>query len=192
VTILRTPRLLLRPPTLDDVPAYAAMHADPEVMRYYPKPFTFEESRNEVVRLREHHEKHGFGLWAVEHEGRFIGITGLLRPTWEAHFTPCTEIGWRLERASWGQGFATEAARECLRYAFEVLKVPEVVALTSVPNEPSKRVMERLGMTRDPADDFDHPRLAADSPLKRHVLYRASGPSRGFNPLAQRVKTPRA
>lgn len=173
---MRTARLLLRVPRLEDVPAYAAMHADPEVMRYYPKPFTEEESRAEVERLIAHHERHGFGLWALEHGGEFIGITGLLRPTWEAHFTPCTEIGWRLQRSAWGHGFATEAARECLRFAFEELQVPEVVALTSVPNEPSKRVMERLGMTRDPADDFDHPRLPADSPLRRHVLYRLQAP----------------
>ncbi len=168
---LRTSRLLLRPLTFDDLPAYAAMHADPEVMRYYPKVFDEEESRVDLGKFIAHREKHGFSLWAVEREGRFLGITGLLRPSWEAHFTPCTEIGWRLARDAWGQGYATEAARECLRYAFEELGAPEVIALTSVPNEPSKRVMERLGMTRDPADDFDHPRLPA-GPLQRHVLYR--------------------
>ena len=104
--------------------------------------------------------------------GAFIGFVGLDVPSFEAPFTPCVEIGWRLEQASWGKGFATEAARECLRFAFESLVVAEVVSFTVPLNRRSRDVMERLGMSRDATGDFDHPRIPAGHPLRHHVLYR--------------------
>ena len=118
--------------------------------------------------------RQGWGLWALElrASGAFIGFVGLRAPTFQALFTPCIEIGWRLERASWGKGLATEAGLECLRFAFETLGLREVVSFTVPENRRSRAVMERLGMLRDPDGDFDHPHLPAGHPLRRHVLYR--------------------
>ena len=116
----------------------------------------------------------GFGLWAVEVAGGppFIGFVGLAVPRFEAHFTPAVEVGWRLAREHWGRGYATEAARAALDYGFGTVGLEEVVSLTVPANTRSIAVMERLGMTRDPADDFDHPRLPEGHRLRRHVLYR--------------------
>ena len=118
--------------------------------------------------------RQGWGLWAAElrQTGAFIGFVGLRAPTFTAPFTPCVEIGWRLERESWGQGLATEAGRECLRFAFETLALAEVVSFTVPANRRSRAVMERLGMAHDAQEDFDHPRLPEGHPLQRHVLYR--------------------
>ena len=102
----------------------------------------------------------------------FVGVIALAVPNFEAHFTPCVEVGWRLARDYWGRGYATEGARECLRFGFRELGLDEIVSLTAVPNARSQAVMRRLGMTRDPADDFDHPKLPEGHPLQRHVLYR--------------------
>ena len=101
-----------------------------------------------------------------------MGFVGLNQPTWQAAFTPCTEIGWRLARSAWGKGYATEAAHAALAVAFGPVGLEEVVSFTTVENARSRAVMERLGMTHDPAEDFDHPNLPADSPVRRHVLYR--------------------
>ena len=115
----------------------------------------------------------GWGLWALEERatGRFLGFTGLARPRFEAPFMPAVEIGWRLARDAWGQGFASEAARAAASFAFDEIALDELVSMTVVANERSRAVMRRLGMTHDPADDFDHP-LVAEAHLKRHVLYR--------------------
>jgi hypothetical protein len=115
-------------------------------------------------------------LFALEERasGTFLGFTGLSRVTFEAPFTPAVEIGWRLARAAWGQGFATESARAVATFAFDELGLEEIVSLAVAANERSRAVMRRLGMTHDPSDDFDHPLLASDSPLRRHVLYRLS------------------
>jgi RimJ/RimL family protein N-acetyltransferase len=114
------------------------------------------------------------GLFAVERrdDGAQLGFVGLAEPTFEAPFTPCVEIGWRLARSAWGHGYATEAARACLAHAFTTLALEEVVSFTAVPNDRSRAVMHRLGMTRDPAEDFDHPRVEPGHPLRRHVLHR--------------------
>ena len=124
-----------------------------------------------VERIERHFDAEGFGFWAIEHDGQFLGFTGLSRLRFEAHFTPAVEIGWRLARSAWGHGYAIEAARAAERFAFDVLQLEEIVSFTTVANERSRAVMRRLGMTHDPADDFDHPNLPGH-PLQRHVLYR--------------------
>jgi RimJ/RimL family protein N-acetyltransferase len=174
VTTLVTPRLRLREWRDSDLAPFAALNADPEVMRYFPEPLDRAASDALVGRIRDHFDRQGFGPWAVEIPGAVdcAGFVGLMVPAFEAHFTPCVEIGWRLARAVWGRGYATEAARAALDYAFTVLKANEVVAMTVPANGPSRAVMERLCMTRDPADDFDHPNLPVGHALQRHVLYR--------------------
>ena len=173
-----TPRLILRHWREEDREPWAELGADPEVMQHFPKTLTREESDAFVDGVGAGLEERGWGLWAVEERetGRFLGFTGLNVPSFEAHFTPAVEIGWRLRRDAWGFGFATEAARGALTVAFDDLELPEVVSFTATPNERSQAVMRRLGMTHDPAEDFDHPVLAEDSPLRRHVLYRLRRP----------------
>ena len=148
-------------------------------MRYFPAPLTREQSDALADRARAHLEEHGWGLWAVELRGErcFAGFVGLSRPSFDAHFTPAVEVGWRLAREHWGRGYATEAARAAVAFGFDTLDLDEVVSFTAAINLPSRRVMERLGMTHDPRDDFDHPRVA-DGPLRRHVLYRVRPPLR--------------
>jgi RimJ/RimL family protein N-acetyltransferase len=133
-----------------------------------------EQSDNEAARIRQGLLNRDFGLWAVEAPGtaNFIGFTGLAVPRFEAHFTPCVEIGWRLAFDYWGRGYATEAASAVLSYAFETLGLQEVVAFTVPANRRSIAVMERIGMTTSPADDFQHPALPDGHPLRQHVLYR--------------------
>jgi len=171
---LTTARLILRPWRNIDLAPFAALNADPRVMEFFPKVLDRSESDAMAGRIIEHFAQHGFGLWAVEAQGvaDFIGFVGLSVPRFEAHFTPCVEIGWRLACDHWGHGFATEAARAALDFGFDRLQLPEVVSMTVPANRHSWRVMEHLGMTRSPADDFDHPLLAEGHPLRRHVLYR--------------------
>ena len=169
---LSTPRLRLRPWRESDFAPFAAMNADPAVMEHFPSIPTREESDAMARRIMARIEETGWGLWAVEVAGGepFIGFTGLAVPTFEAHFTPCTEIGWRLARGAWGKGYATEAARAALAFGFGELGLEEIVSFTAVANRRSAAVMERLGMRRD--GEFDHPRIAESSPVRRHVLYR--------------------
>ena len=171
---LRTSRLILRDWRDDDVPRFAALNADPAVMAHFPSRLDRAASDALAARIRAHHVAHGWGAWAVEVPGEedFIGFVGLQRVPFEAPFTPAVEIAWRLARAHWGRGFATEAASAALAFGFERLALPEIVAFTVPANARSRAVMERLGMTRDPADDFDHPRLPEGHALRRHILYR--------------------
>lgn len=171
---LRTDRLLLRGWRDSDLAPFAAMNADPEVMEHFPATLTRAESDVMVSRIAESFATKGYGLWAVEVRGgpAFVGYVGLWEPRFEAHFTPAVEVGWRLARAAWGHGYATEGAEAALAFAFDTLGLAEVVSFTATPNVRSMAVMERIGMTRDPAEDFDHPLVAEDSPLHRHVLYR--------------------
>ena len=171
---IATERLALRRWRDEDREPFAALNADDEVMRHFPAPLTRAQSDAFVDRIEVGFELHGYGLWAVERidTGSFIGFVGLSDISYDAHFTPATEIGWRLARDAWGRGFATEAARAVLRTAFGTLTLDEIVSCTAVANLPSRRVMERIGMSHDAADDFDHPNVAASSPLARHVLYR--------------------
>jgi RimJ/RimL family protein N-acetyltransferase len=169
-----TERLWLRPWKEADLPAFAALNADPRVMEFLPKVLSRAESDARAAQIVEHFHEHGFGLWAVEVKAGagFIGFVGLNVPAFEAHFTPCVEVGWRLACEHWGRGYATEAARAALAFGFDTLGLSEIVALTVPANERSRRVMERLGMTRSPADDFEHPNLPSGHPLRPHVLYR--------------------
>jgi RimJ/RimL family protein N-acetyltransferase len=172
--MLSTPRLILRRWREQDREPFARMNADPVVMEFMPACLTRTESDRLVTRFEAHFERHGFGPFAVEisETGAFIGFVGLLIPSFEARFTPCIEIGWRLASEYWGRGFATEAAQRVLEEAFSWWKLSEVVSFTVPGNVRSRRVMEKLGMTYDPSDDFDHPSLPAGHPLRRHVLYR--------------------
>ncbi len=173
MTELATARLLLRQWRDDDLEPFAALNADPETMRYFPALMPREQSDAFALWISSTIERRGWGLWAVEVVGvaPFVGFVGLNEPGFEAHFTPAVEVGWRLERAHWGNGYATEAARAAVAYGFDALELDEIVSFTAVVNERSRRVMERLPMTHDPLDDFDHPSVA-DGWLRRHVLYR--------------------
>lgn len=173
-TSLRTERLVLRRWLPADRQLFAALNADPEVMEYYPGVLSRPESDALADRIEAHFAAHGFGLWALEVAGvaGFVGCVGLAIPRFEAPFTPCVEIGWRLARAHWGKGYATEAARAAMAYGFDVLRLPELVSFTVPANLRSRRVMERLGMTHDQRDDFLHPALPEGHPLQPHVLYR--------------------
>lgn len=161
----------------DDLGPFAEMNADPEVMRHMPAPLTQAESAAMMQRLRDGIAERGWGLWAVDVDGELAGFTGLQSPAFTAHFTPCVEAGWRLRRKFWGRGIATAAAREALDFGFGTLKLAEIVSFTVLANERSRRVMERLGFTRDHAGDFDHPRLPGGHPLRRHILYRKKNPA---------------
>ncbi|NJP24694.1 GNAT family N-acetyltransferase [Microbispora sp. SCL1-1] len=169
---MRTERLVLRRWREDDKEPFAALNADPVVMEHFPATLSREDSDALAERIEAGFDEHGFGLWAVEADGEFIGFTGLSVPRFTAPFTPCVEIGWRLARSAWGRGYATEAARASLEDGFGRAGLTEVVSFTAVQNVRSQAVMRRLGMTHDPADDFDHPALPAGHPLRRHVLYR--------------------
>jgi RimJ/RimL family protein N-acetyltransferase len=174
VAELRTERLLLRQWRDEDLELFAELNADPETMRYFPALPSRDESDALAERARGEIEGRGWGLWAAEVPGvaSFIGFVGLARPSFESHFTPAVEVGWRLAREHWGCGYATEAGRAALAYGFEDLRLEEIVSFTSTLNEPSWRVMQRLGMSRDSADDFEQPRVPAGHPLRPHVLYR--------------------
>lgn len=172
---LRTERLILRAWRDADLEPFARLNADPAVMEFMPRPLDRRESDEIAGRCRGHFAEHGFGRWAVEvpDVAPFVGFVGLSWVGFETPFTPCVEIAWRLARPYWGMGYATEAARASLKDGFERLGLDEVFAFTVPANTRSRAVMERLGMSRDSADDFDHPLLAAGHPLRRHVLYRA-------------------
>ena len=166
--------VLLRQWRDDDFEQFAEMNADLEVMRFFPKPLTRTESEEFFSRLRACFDAQGWGLWALEVGGAFAGFTGLAYPSFSAHFTPCVEIGWRLRREYWGRGIAYAAALAAQAYAFERLKLNELVSFTSATNTRSRRLMERLGFIRNSKDDFLHPLLEPDNPLCPHVLYRKS------------------
>ncbi|WKA56665.1 GNAT family N-acetyltransferase [Planococcus shixiaomingii] len=157
----------------DKIP-FAAMNADPEVMKYFPNVLTREESDALIDRFEKHFDEKGYGIWAVERkeDQAFIGFIGLLEVGFDVDFKGATEIGWRLDRSFWKNGYAAEGAEACLKYAFEVLKKNEVYSFTAVLNEPSEAVMRRIGMEK--VKEFDHPKIAVESPLRRHVLYRSS------------------
>ncbi len=177
---LRTDRLYLRRWRLDDRSPFARLNADPRVVEFLPGPLSQEESDAVADRIEAQFQQHGFGLWAVEIPGitGFAGFIGLSVPRFQAHFTPCVEIGWRLAADYWNRGYATEGARAAVDFAFASLQVEEIVSFTVPANVRSRRVMERLGMTHSASDDFDHPLLPEGHPLRRHVLYRLRPPSR--------------
>jgi ribosomal-protein-alanine N-acetyltransferase len=175
--MIETPRLILRPWRASDLAPFAEQNADPVVMRFFPRTLTREESDAYAARAEVHLADHGFGKFAVEAPGisPFIGAVGLSHVRFEAAFTPAVEVAWRLHRPWWGRGFATEAAAAAIADGFARCGLSDIVAFTALPNTPSARVMERLGMTRE--DEFDHPAVPPESPLRRHVLYRLRRPA---------------
>ena len=173
---MQTQRLILREWTDDDLEPFAALNADTRVMEFLPALLTREQSDEMATRIRTYFQERGFGLWAVEVRGgaKFIGFVGLTVPRFEAHFTPCVEVGWRLAAEHWGQGYAPEAARAALDYGFTELALKEIVSITVPRNLKSRRVMEKIGLRHDPTGDFLHPLLSDGHLLQQHVLYRLS------------------
>ena len=176
---LRTARLLLRRWRDEDRAPFAALNGDQVVMEHFPSTLSRAESDALVDRIEAHFEGRGYGLWAVERldSNGFIGFVGLARATFPAPFTPADEVGWRLAREHWAQGLATEAAEAAVADGFKRLDLEEILSFTATLNLRSQRVMQRVGMTHHPRDDFDHPNIAPGHPLRRHVLYRLDRPS---------------
>ena len=170
---IRTERLHLRRWRDEDRVPFAEINADPDVMRYFPRTLTREQSDALADSIEQGWDERGFGLWVVEVAGDvpFAGFVGLSVQSFIPLDPPPVEVGWRLGKEHWGKGYATEAGSASLRFGFGV-GLAEIVSCTTEENWPSRRVMERLGMSHDPNDDFDHPRLSVNSPLRRHVLYR--------------------
>jgi RimJ/RimL family protein N-acetyltransferase len=171
-----TQRLLLREWRESDRPPFAALNGDPRVMQFMPGALSREESDLLADRIQDHFTERGFGPYAAELRttGEFIGFIGLSVPGFQAKFTPCVEIGWRLAFQHWNRGLATEGARKVLYYGFEALMFNEIFSFTVPSNVRSRRVMENIGMAHDPASNFDHPSLPEGHSLRRHVLYRLS------------------
>jgi RimJ/RimL family protein N-acetyltransferase len=165
-------KVVLRQWTDNDLGPYFQMNTDPEVMRYFPALQTKREAMDGISRMRSGIEERGWGVWAVDVDGEFAGMAGLMVPRFEAAFMPCTEILWRFRRQFWGRGLAFAAATQALDYGFSRLQLPEIVAFTAVPNVRSIRLMERLAFIRDLGGDFEHPRVPVGNPLRHHVLYR--------------------
>lgn len=172
--MLETPRLILRSWRDADIDPWVEMSADPRVMEYFPSAYTRAQSEASAAKMRVRLESDGYGWWPIEVKGGapFAGVIVLQEIPFEAHFTPAMEVGWWLAHEHWGHGYATEGARAALDFAFGELKRPEIVAITTPVNQRSQRVMQRLGMTRDPNDDFEHPWIDQRHPLRTHVLYR--------------------
>jgi RimJ/RimL family protein N-acetyltransferase len=176
---IRTERLLLRRWKPCDRVPFAALNADPRVNEFLPGPLTREQSDEFAMRIDANFGCHGFGLWAVEvrNVAPFVGFIGLAVPRFEAAFTPCVEIGWRLSADHWGRGYATEGAKAALAFGFKAIGLHEIVSFTAPDNVRSRRVMEKIGMEHVVAGDFDHPSLPENHRLRRHVLYRIKAPT---------------
>lgn len=171
---METSRLVIRQWQFSDYEPFAQMNQDPEVMRYFPKHLTPAESHAMIEKCTAGLEEDKFGFWAAQSKenNEFLGFVALAKVQFDCKFTGSIEIGWRLKQAAWGKGLASEGARKLLEYGFLTLGLPEIVSLTAKINQRSWRVMERIGMTTNAADDFEHPKVAHGSPLKPHVLYR--------------------
>jgi len=170
---LETQRLKLRQWCKSDLPLFATMNADPQVMAYYPNTLSGTESNTMANKLKSLIVERTWGFWAVEIKTNktFIGFVGLHQPTFDLPVTPCVEIAWRLGKEHWGRGYATEAAHAALNFAFDVLTLNEVYSFTSVANEKSSAVMERLNM-QNMKSNFEHPIIPENHPLREHVLYK--------------------
>ena len=173
---LQTPRLLLRTWQAADLRGFAELNADPQVMRHFPSVLSRVQSDAMARRMQAHFVTHGFGYWVLERREQpgLIGVLGLQRVAFAAAFTPAVEIGWRIQRQHWRQGYALEAATAVLAYAFAQLQLQQVLAFTVPANLPSQALMQRLGMQRNPNEDFAHPLLPVGHPLRAHRLYRIS------------------
>jgi RimJ/RimL family protein N-acetyltransferase len=163
----------LRRMVKSDLAAFSKMNADPLVMEFFPHPWSLEESHAALETIERGFDERGFGIYALECNDEFAGIAGLSVPAFNAFFTPCVEILWRLQPHFWGRGLASEAGAAVLKMAFQTLRMPEVVAFAVAENKRSIRVMERLGMEWDRQKYFDHPAVT-ENHLRRHVLYRAA------------------
>ena len=175
---LRTERTLLRAWRDEDLEPFARLNADPEVMEWFPSTLSGEQSNAAVRSIRERMESQGWGLWALEVPGvsPFCGFVGIQWVPFAESFTPAVEIGWRIDRPWWGNGYVTESARACLDFGFNALGLDEIVSMTTTKNRRSRAVMERLGMMQDPDADFEHPAIPEASPVRHHVLYRLARP----------------
>lgn len=184
---LETSRLILRPARDSDRAPFAAMNADPAVMTYFASTMTPEESDASFARFQDAYDRDGFGFFTAElrSTGAFAGIIGAqtMRNVVPNLPQPAVEIGWRLPRAYQGQGLATEGARATVDFAFSTLRLPEVIAITALGNQPSRHVMEKLGMTYRPDLEFDHPRMPPGHPHQRHALYQLHNPNSTHHPL---------
>jgi RimJ/RimL family protein N-acetyltransferase len=174
VNVIETERLVLREWTKEDRPLFARINADPLIMEYMPRVLPPADSDKLVARFEKHIKKHGYGMYAVQRkqDGAFVGTVGLNNVEFDAPFVPAVEIAWRLDYEYWGQGYATEAARAVIDYAFTILKLKEVVAFSVHDNDRAIQIMEKLGMVRDEKADFDYPAFKKGHPLGRFVLYR--------------------
>ncbi len=168
---IKTDRTIIRQWTDRDIYSYADMNADVEVMRYFPRVLSFDESQESLRVLNEHIEQHGYGIWCLSDAttNECIGSLGLTHPRFEEWFTPCVEIGWRLRKEYWNRGIATEAARAVLDYGFDGLGLDKIYSFTAVVNKASERVMQKIGMSR--IGEFEHPRVEVGHVLRPHVLY---------------------
>lgn len=173
---IQTPRLILRQWKDSDADPFAEMNADPQVMEFFPSTMTREKSDEMLTRCRDLIAVRGWGIWAVElrDSGELTGFVGLHTPGYALPFVPCVEVAWRLKVDAWGKGYCSEAARAVLDAGFEQLGLDEIVAYTALPNVRSQAVMKKMGMVRDPAEDFDHPLLEEGHWLRKHCLYRLS------------------
>ncbi len=172
--MIESERLILRRWKASDSEPLAQINADPKVMEYLLNPLSREESDATIARFEKHFDDHGYTRWALELKstGELIGYTGLFRPSFESHFTPCVEIGWRLAKNFSGHGYASEAARAANADGFKRVGLQEIVSVTVPANRRSIAVMERIGMKRDIRGDFEHPMVPEGNPLRQHVLYR--------------------
>jgi len=173
-SVIKTKRLILRPWQQEDLKPFAQLNSDTRVMEYFPSILNRQESDNLAKHISDKLEEQGWGLWAVSlpDVAEFIGFIGLAEPSFNAHFTPAVEVGWRLAYDFWGKGYATEGAMACLKHAFQKLNLNEIVSFTALANQRSRHVMEKIGMHHNIEDDFDHPKLSEGHSLRRHVLYR--------------------
>lgn len=171
---IETERLILREWKPEDLAPFAAINQDPKVMECFPNLLTEAQTAAMVEKIKHNMKRDGFSLFAceVKKTGKFIGFVGLSIPDFEAAFTPCVEIGWRLASDAWGHGYATEAAQAVLKFGFIDKGLEEIVSFTVPDNQRSQNVMKKIGMTRDFRSDFRHPKLPQDHPLSLHVLYR--------------------
>lgn len=170
--LIKTERLGLRTWKESDFAPFAKINGDPTVMRYYPTILTREQSDFFAKRIIQQYQDYGFSVYAVDHlvNQQFIGYIGFMRPKFESDFTPCVEIGWRLDANYWNKGLATEGALACLDYGFSVLGFKEIYSFTATINQPSERVMQKIGLKK--IGTFEHPLLEKDSPLRTHLLYK--------------------
>ena len=169
-----TKRLILHECQDKDFEQFFTLNQDPDVMEYFPNIFSYQETIELITKIKNKFKSNGFGFYTCElkENQQFVGSIGLNIPDFNAHFTPCVEIGWRIHKKFWGQGIAVEAAQKCLEIGFTQFNLSEIVSFTAKNNKKSERVMQKLSMSNNQSEEFYHPQLAKDHPLCLHVLYR--------------------